>query len=265
MKSSSARRAPALALLVAACAPPAAIATAPIEPHVVAQPPPVASASAEPTPRATHAGRMPSGSMIPTIFVGESFVGEDLEANDDVRLGEAVVFASPERPTTSYVKRVLVFGEATVEFDDGHPSVNGWRVPSCVVGEFAYTEDDGDPNTMRHSGTLEVEFLSGRAYLVFFERGGGPWPSHQGPYRVPRGEAFVVGDNRMNSHDSRMFHGGAGGGVPRAMIRRRVRLAEPAMPRGADAAMQSKIDACLRARPAKTEPPARSSTPPTSP
>jgi len=41
----------------------------------------------------------------------------------------------------------------------------------------------------------------------------------QGPYKVKPEQTFMMGDNRMNSHDSRGWFGGRGGGVPFSYIR----------------------------------------------
>jgi signal peptidase I len=61
-----------------------------------------------------------------------------------------------------------------------------------------------------------VEFLHGRSYLVFFDHQNS---DEQGPYVVRDGEYFVLGDNRNQSYDSRLWFGGSGGGVPRALMK----------------------------------------------
>ena len=100
------------------------------------------------------------------------------------------------------------------------------------------------------------------------------FPEYQGPYFAKPGEVWVMGDNRNNSHDSRMWFGGQGGGVPFENIRGRAlfvwlsvsdsgvdwsREFAPVMgrPRVPPAAkgLEPQLEQCLRNRPAVTNPP----------
>ena len=99
---------------------------------------------------------------------------------DEDRLPErfdVVVCRYPDRGSTNFVKRVVGLPGDTVQISGGYLYVNGVK----------YTE----------------KFLSARMY------------SDYGPYIVPEGHYFLMGDNRNNSNDSRSSHVGA---VPRNMI-----------------------------------------------
>lgn len=154
-----------------------------------------------------EAFKIPSGSMIPTLFVGDHVFVEKLH-----RAGRAdlLVFPSPEHPEEDFVKRIIGLPGDTVRFRDGHPIINGVEVPSCHLGRWSY--EDLDSPRMHHDGTIYLEKLGDRAYLTFYDEVAGS-PNEEGPYHVKEGEAFVVGDNRMNAYDSRKWFGGEGGGV----------------------------------------------------
>jgi len=180
-----------------------------------------------------EAFKIPSGSMIPTLQVGDHiFVNKfsygpaipwthhRLWSNMPPQRGDVIVFAFPEHPEQDFIKRVIAIDGDKLEARNGHPFINGWEVPSCKVGTYSYSDVD-TVMSPKHEGDLFVEFLEDEAYLTFYDHSSGIFPEYQGPYIARKGEVWVMGDNRNNSHDSRMWFGGQGGGVPYANIRGR--------------------------------------------
>jgi len=234
-----------------------------------------------------EAFKIPSGSMIPTLQVGDHIFVNKFSYGPAVPWthsrvwtkmppdrGDVMVFAFPEHPEQDFIKRVIAIPGDKLEARSGHPILNGWEVPSCYVGVYSYNEIDSP--LPRHEGDLYVEFLEDEAYLTLYDHAAGGFPEYQGPFFVKPGEVYVMGDNRNNSHDSRMWWGGQGGGVPFENIKGRAlfvwlsvsesgmdmtRMGAPVMGRPrlptAMKSLEQPLDKCLRERPPldKTTPP----------
>ncbi len=238
-----------------------------------------------------EAFKIPSGSMIPTLQVGDHiFVNKftygpavpwthsRLWSRMPPERGDVIVFAYPEHPDQDFIKRVIAIPGDKLEARGGHPIINGWEVPSCYAGTYAYTESQ---DIGRHEGEVYVEFLEDEAFLTLYDRSS-LQSEYQGPYFVKPNEVWVMGDNRNNSHDSRMWWNGQGGGVPYPNIKGRAlfvwlsvsetmdwsRIFAPVMGRppargpfgGLPPSMRTlepAIEKCLRERPAldRTRPP----------
>ena len=160
---------------------------------------------------AMEAFRIPSGSMIPTLLVGDHlFVDKGIYRSRAPRRGDVIVFEYPEHPEQTFIKRVIAIPGDRLEVKGGHPFINGWEVPSCKVGLYTYAEPD---THVQHEGDVFVEFLMEDAYLTFYDRSA--FGIHYyGPFDAKNNDYWVLGDNRNNAHDSRMWWGGQGGGVP---------------------------------------------------
>jgi signal peptidase I len=231
--------------------------------------------------------------MIPTLQVGDHifvnkfiygpaipFTHSRVWTHMPPERGDVIVHAYPENMEQDFIKRVIAVPGDVLEAKSGHPWLNGWEVPHCFVGVYSYSESSAEsemPSSFqRHEGDLFVEYLGDKSYLTLYDHATGGYSDHQGPFRARPGEVWVMGDNRNNSHDSRMWWNYKGGGVPFENIRGRAlfvwlstfdgksdwgRLGTPVMGRPrlpADMAnLEPAMEKCFRDRPplAQTTPP----------
>ena len=166
---------------------------------------------------------VPSGSMKPTIVEGDRiFVNKlayDLKVPfsrislarwDDPVRGDVVVFYSPA-DGERLVKRVIGLPGDTIALRDNRLWINGealeYARPDPAVGEAS-------PNHV-----YLIENLSAEAHPVLIGMRHRSSLRSFGPVTVPPGRYFMLGDNRDNSADSRVF-----GFVDRKLIVGRTRL-----------------------------------------
>jgi signal peptidase I len=233
-----------------------------------------------------EAFKIPSGSMLPTlqlqdhIFVNKLSYGPPIPMTKNrlwnslpPKRGDVMVFEYPNPdpvPRQDYIKRVIAIPGDTLEVLGGHPSINGWRVPSCSAGPYDYEEG---PGITKH-GELFVEFLGDYSYLTVYEEN--HMEIEQGPYHVAPGEVWVLGDNRNNSSDSRAWNHGIGAGAPFENIKGRALfvwltfrsdgwisfhrlftgvMGRPKLPAGTAPSVVAAVERCLAQRPNVTNPP----------
>lgn len=149
--------------------------------------------------------RIPSGSMIPTLLVGDFiFVNKYtyglrlpvlrtkvLDLGEPER-GDVMVFRYPPDPRVNYIKRVVGLPGDTVEYRNRRLTINGNPVP--------LERGASDSLQSRRMPEVARETLGDVEHEVLFET----WrPSREGRYTVPAGHYFMMGDNRDNSLDSR--------------------------------------------------------------
>jgi signal peptidase I len=135
---------------------------------------------------------VPSSSMVPTVQVGDHVLVDKTAYGVRVPLvdryaftlrkparGDVVVLESPESGTT-LLKRVVAVPGDHVSVTNGQLEIDGKVAPL--------------------KGTTET--IDGKEHAVDLDFGGGP---DFGPITLPSGKYLVLGDNRGNSHDGRMF------------------------------------------------------------
>jgi signal peptidase I len=133
---------------------------------------------------------IPSGSMIPTVLVGDHLIVSRIGYDAGIpftdyhvplwrnpKRQQIIVFRAPLPGTPDFIKRTIGLPGDTIEIKQGVVYVNGVRLLE------PYREDPPNPSENRPA------------------------------VHVPQGEYFMMGDNRENSYDSRFW-----GFVPRANI-----------------------------------------------
>ena len=157
--------------------------------------------------------RIPSGSMIPTLLVGDQLMVNKLVFGVQIPLttkklfnlkapkrGDIIIFKYPPNPREDYVKRVVGVAHDTVMVRDGFLFVNGKEVPRDYVEAYNGPSDSG--NCVDYD--LYVEKLDHTDHqMLMCHRS--HTDDNYGPVTVPDGNVFGMGDNRDNSADSRFW------------------------------------------------------------
>lgn len=155
--------------------------------------------------------RIPSGSMIPTLLVGDfilvnkfdygirlPLVNRKIIDIGDPKRGDVVVFRYPEDPSTPFIKRVVGVPGDRIEYKAKRLFVNGEAVPYDAAGTYV-----GVKSAVMHTGAEKlVEHLGEHAHdIIVTPRA----YSFDWEGTVPPDSYFVLGDNRDNSRDSRFW------------------------------------------------------------
>jgi signal peptidase I len=137
-----------------------------------------------------QAFKIPSGSMLPTLQIGDHLLVNKFVYGARLEIpftqlsfgrlpglrapqrGDVVVFVNPRDPSQDFIKRVVAVAGDTVEMRSRQLYVDG----VAVTDPFATYRLGGVPNSQRF-----------------------------GPYEVPAGTLFAMGDNRDESSDSRIW------------------------------------------------------------
>ena len=170
--------------------------------------------------------KIPSGSMIPTLLVGDLIlvnkfhygirlpvINTKLTDGTAPKRGDVMVFRYPPKPSLDYIKRVVGLPGDEVAYLNKRLRINGQVVATTGLPEF-FEED-----SMRYIKQLQEQF-GDKSHRVLneddrpaFVPGADDFPNRDNcrysvegvVCKVPPGQYFMMGDNRDNSLDSRYW------------------------------------------------------------
>lgn len=118
--------------------------------------------------------KIPSTSMVPTFKVGDRLLSNNIIYKiRPPRRGEVVIFKYPEDPKRDFVKRLIGLPGERLQIKDGGIYINDEKLTSGPISEIYY-------------------YSSG--YFEYYKE-----------IEIPKSNYFVLGDNSVDSHDSRYW------------------------------------------------------------
>lgn len=162
-----------------------------------------------------EAFKIPSASMVPTLLVGDHifvnkfiygvripFTNKKILQFRNPARGEIIVFIYPLDRSKDYIKRVVGVPGDKIEVKEGQLLINDKPIARTFQSNEEYTDVNQGcmPSQFERydeslDGTHHHSILTDRSRL----------PSNYGPQWVEEGKLFVMGDNRDNSSDSRVW------------------------------------------------------------
>ncbi len=163
--------------------------------------------------------RIPSGSMMPTLLIGDFILvnkfsygirlpvlNKKIVDMGEPKSGDVVVFRYPKEPKVDYIKRVVAVPGDTIDYYNKTLIINGKPTKQVQLGLYS-----GTGSGERMTGMLEnIETLGDVEHSILVNQLYPDLPPGcqmlaSGSITVPEDYYFVMGDNRDNSNDSRCW------------------------------------------------------------
>lgn len=170
--------------------------------------------------------RIPSGSMIPTLMIGDfilvnkfsygfkvpfsdiSLLGIDLDPSylfgkSDPKRGDVIVFKYPKDPSINYIKRVVGVPGDKIEIRNKIVYINGTEILVKEIDGRPIMDDMDDK--FKHHNLKFFETKTGEATHVVQQDDDNYYKTDYQMKTIPKDRFFVMGDNRDFSYDSRFW------------------------------------------------------------
>jgi signal peptidase I len=164
---------------------------------------------------AVEAFKIPSGSMIPTLLIGDHLLvnkfiyGPRIPFTDtrfftweQPKRGDIIVFKYPENESKDFIKRVIGLPGDKIEIKDGVLFINDQPVHVKELGIYDSGDQGARPPYYQKPRLLQ-EQLGAVSHQILYLRNQTGY--NFGPILVPKDSIFAMGDNRDNSQDSRVW------------------------------------------------------------
>jgi len=170
--------------------------------------------------------KIPSGSMIPTLLVGDFIlvnkftygirlpvINKKIISINEPQRGDVMVFRYPEDPSLDYIKRVIGVPGDTVAYQNKRLTINGTPVEMTKTADYLHPERlYYSEQYLAKMGNVEHRLLNDTDAPAFIpdaarfpHRENCTYNAAGVICKVPAGHYFMMGDNRDNSRDSRAW------------------------------------------------------------